>query len=118
MSLEEKFAKLTVDDVTTVVETVKAEGVEKSGLATNASVLAARCASSDDNEAIAALKTVKALAESVPTAQVFTKESLGACKYIILVRSIARVWRRATMTVHERCCPETVILVWVIGSIV
>ena len=82
MSLEEKFAKLSVDDVTSVVETVKSDGVEKSGLAANATVLAARCASEDDKEAMAALKTVKALAESgVPGTQVFTKECLGACKY-------------------------------------
>lgn len=80
MSLEEKFAKLTVDDAPVVVETVKSEGVEKSGLAANASVLAARCASSDDAEAIAALKTVQALAEGVPVVQIFTKECLAACK--------------------------------------
>lgn len=100
MSLEEKFSKLTVDDATSIVETVKAEGVEKSGLAANASVLAARCASSDDNEAIAAFKTVKALAESVPTAQVFTKEALGACEFSCLH---FLGWDRA-MTGREACC--------------
>lgn len=88
MSLEEKFSKLTVDDATSVVDTVKSEGTEKSGLASNASVLAARCGSSDDNEAIAALKTVKALAENVPGAQVFTKESLGACKFYYFVKTV------------------------------
>ena len=81
MSLEEKFASLTVDDVSSVVDTVKAEGVEKSGLASNASVLAARCGSKDEKEATAAMSAVKALVEGVPTAQIFTKECLGACKY-------------------------------------
>lgn len=81
MSLEAKFEKLSVDDASSVVDTVKSEGVEKSGLAANVSVLAARCASDDDAEALAALKTVKALAESgITAAQVFTKECLGACK--------------------------------------
>jgi elongation factor 3 len=79
MSLEEKFAKLTVDDASSVVDTVKSQGVEKSGLAANISVLVARCGSKDDAEAIAAMKTVKALAEECPGAQPFVKECLGAC---------------------------------------
>jgi len=79
MSLEEKFASLSIDDATSVVDTVKSEGVEKSGLAANISVLAARCGSKDEAEAVSALKTVKALAEGIPEAQVFTKECLGAC---------------------------------------
>ena len=82
MSLEEKFANLKVDDATSVVDSVKADGVEKSGLASNVSVLAARCGSKDEAEALGAFATVKALAEGSPTAQVFTKECLGACKYI------------------------------------
>jgi elongation factor 3 len=79
MSLEEKFAKLTVVDASSVVDTVKSQGVEKSGLAANISVLVARCGSKDDAEAIAAMKTVKALAEECPGAQPFVKECLGAC---------------------------------------
>jgi elongation factor 3 len=79
MSLEAKFANLKIDDAASVVETVKSEGVEKSGLAANTSVLSARCASKDEAEALSALATVKALAEGVPEAQVFTKECLGAC---------------------------------------
>mmetsp|Transcript_109771 Transcript_109771/g.164144 ORF Transcript_109771/g.164144 Transcript_109771/m.164144 type:complete len:1040 (-) Transcript_109771:137-3256(-) len=79
MSLEAKLAALSIDDATSVVDTVKAEGVEKSGLASNISVLAARCGSKDEAEALAALKTAKALAEGVPAAQTFTKECLGAC---------------------------------------
>jgi len=79
MSLEEKFSSLKIDDATSIVDLVKAEGVEKSGLANNVSILAARCGSNDDNEALAALATLKALAESVPVSQVFTKECFGAC---------------------------------------
>jgi hypothetical protein len=81
MSLEAKLAALSIDDVTSVVDTVKAEGVEKSGLASNISVLAARCGSKDETEAVAALKTAKALAEGVPSGQAFYKECLAACKY-------------------------------------
>jgi hypothetical protein len=81
MSLEQKLASLKIDDAASVVETVKSQGVEKSGLAANIEVLAARCGSKDETEALAALKTVKDLADTVPTAQVFTRECLGACKY-------------------------------------
>ena len=80
MSLEEKFANLSIDDAASVVEAVKSQGVEKSGLAANASVLAARCGSKDEKEALAAMKTVKDLAEGCPTAQIFIKDCLGACK--------------------------------------
>jgi elongation factor 3 len=79
MSLEAKFASLKIDDASSVVDTVKSEGVEKSGLAANISVLSAKCASKDEAEALSALATVKALAEGAPEAQVFTKECLGAC---------------------------------------
>ena len=84
MSLEQKFASLTIDDVSSVVDTVKSEGVEKSGLASNISVLSARCGSKDEAEALAAMKAVKDLAENVPEAQVFTKDCLGACKFSFL----------------------------------
>lgn len=80
MSLEAKFAELTMDDGPSVVETVRSEGVEKSGLADNVSVLAARCESKEEAEALAALKTTKQLAEECPEAQAFTKDCLGACK--------------------------------------
>jgi hypothetical protein len=83
MSLEEKFANLKIDDSASVVEAVKSQGVEKSGLAANISVLSARCGSKDDAEAIAAMATVKALAESVPESQPFTKECLGACEFCL-----------------------------------
>lgn len=81
MSLEAKFAALSIDDAASVVEAVKKDGVQKSGLADNIATLTAKCASSNDDEALAALKTVKALAEECPEAQAFTKECLTACKY-------------------------------------
>jgi hypothetical protein len=83
MSLEAKFASLTIDDAASVVATVKKEGIVKSGLAENINVLSARCESKDDAECLAALKTVKTLAEECPEAQAFTKECLTACKYLL-----------------------------------
>lgn len=79
MSLEAKFAALKLDDVDSIVQAVQKDGVEKSGLAANIGVLAARCASSDDDEALVALKTTKTLVEQCPTAQAFTKDCLTAC---------------------------------------
>jgi elongation factor 3 len=79
MSLESKLEALSLADVPSVVDAVKADGAEKSGLAANIEVLAARCASNDDNDAIAALKAVETLAKEVPASQVFTKECLAAC---------------------------------------
>jgi hypothetical protein len=81
MSLEQTFASLKIDEASSVVDTVKSEGVEKSGLAANVSVLSARCGSNDEKDALAAMKTVKALAEGCSEAQVFTKDCLAACKY-------------------------------------
>jgi hypothetical protein len=80
MSLEEKLANLALDDAPVVVGTVQKEGVEKSGLAANVSVLAARCDSNDEKEALAALKIVKDLAEQCPESHAFIKECLSACK--------------------------------------
>jgi hypothetical protein len=81
MSLEEKLAALTMDDVSAVVAAVQKDGVETSGLAANITVLAARCDSSDEAEALAAFKTVKQLAIECPQAQAFTKECLSACTF-------------------------------------
>lgn len=81
MSLEAKFAALSLDDAPTVVEAIKKDGLEKSGLAANISVLVARCDSNDDAETIAALKTVALMAKECPQAQAFTKETLGACTF-------------------------------------
>lgn len=79
MSLEAKLAELKIDDVASIVDAVKADGVKKSGLADNISVLAARCDSKDEKEAVAALTTVKELAKGCPVAAPFVKECLGAC---------------------------------------
>jgi hypothetical protein len=85
MALEAQFANLKMDDVDSVVKAVKADGVEKSGLAANISVLAARCESKDEAEALAALKTVKALVDECPEAQAFTKDCLTACKSFVVL---------------------------------
>ena len=80
MSLEALFASLKIDDVNAVVEAVKKDGAETSGLAANITVLAARCDSADETEALAALKTVTQLCVECPQAQAFTKDCLSACK--------------------------------------
>lgn len=85
MALEALFADLKIDDVSTIVAAVKKDGVEKSGLAANILVLAARCDSKDDVEALAALKTVKTLAEECPEAQAFTKDCLAICKFCFVI---------------------------------
>lgn len=109
MSLEAKLAALTIDDAPSVVETVKAEGPEKSGLAGNYETLVARCASKDEKEAIAALKTLKALAEGAPSAQVFTKECLAGCKFIssdsasrVISTLLDALWVALTMVFGHR----------------
>jgi len=79
MSLEEKFANLSMDDVSSIVNTVKSEGVAKSGLADSIVALIARCASKDEKEALAGMKVVKELAEQEPTTQPFMKGCLAAC---------------------------------------
>lgn len=114
MSLEQKFASLSIDDTSSIVDTVKSEGVEKSGLAANIAVLSAKCGSSDEGEAIPALKTVKALAEGSPAAQIFTKDCLAACKLtetnfflttdfhdsILTMTTRAQVWNKPTPRVE------------------
>jgi len=62
-----------------VVEAINTEGVVKSGFAAGISALAAACASKDEEAALAALATVKAVAEGSPAADAFTKECLTAC---------------------------------------
>jgi len=79
MSIESKLEKLSLGDESSVVEEVKNLGVEKSGLAANIHVLAAKAASKDSNEALAALATVKALAEGAPDSISVVKACLSAC---------------------------------------
>jgi len=106
MALEAKFAELTIDDVTSIVATVKAEGVVKSGLASNITVLAARCASKDEAEAVPALKTVLALTE-LPETQAFTAECLTACLKQALSKSnnITKASEEAVFAICEKINP-------------
>lgn len=80
MSLEATFAALSLADASSVVETIKAEGIVKSGFADNIEALKAKCESKDEAEALAGLATVKALAEGCPEAEAINKECLTACK--------------------------------------
>jgi len=79
MSLEAKIANLSLGDEPTIVDAIKSEGPIKSGLAANISALSAKCASKDEAEALAAIATVKAIAEGTTDGDVFIKECLGAC---------------------------------------
>jgi len=79
MSIEAALEKLSLGDETNLVEDVKKNGVEKSGLAANISALAAKAESNDETDALAGLALVKALAEGAPDAQAVTKQCLAAC---------------------------------------
>jgi elongation factor 3 len=79
MSLESKLASLSLGDESSVVEAIKNEGVSKSGFATNYLSLCASIEGSDDDAALAALATVKAVAEGAPEAESFNKLCLGSC---------------------------------------
>lgn len=81
MSLESKLANLSLGDESSVVEAIKAEGVEKSGFASNISALCAQIEGKDDAGRLAALATVKAVAEGCPEAEAFNKEALTSCEY-------------------------------------
>jgi len=76
MSLESKIANLSLGDEASVVAAIKADGVEKSGFASNISALVAKCASSDEAEALAAMATVKAVAEGAVEAEAFNIQCL------------------------------------------
>lgn len=80
MSLAAKFENISEDGVADIVAAVKSDGIQKSGLADNWEVLQARCGSKEEKEAVGACKAVIALMTECPTAQVFVKECLGACK--------------------------------------
>jgi elongation factor 3 len=79
MSIEAALAKLSLGDETNLIEDVKKNGIEKSGLAANISAIAAKAESKDENDALAALALVKALAEGAPDAQAATNQCLAAC---------------------------------------
>jgi len=79
MSLESKLANLSLGDEASVVEAIKADGVEKSGFASGLSALCAAIEGSDDAASTAALATVAAVAAGAPEAEAFTKETLAAC---------------------------------------
>mmetsp|Transcript_14583 Transcript_14583/g.34924 ORF Transcript_14583/g.34924 Transcript_14583/m.34924 type:complete len:1038 (-) Transcript_14583:54-3167(-) len=78
MSVESMLDKLSLSDSGSIADAVKKDGVSKSGLAANIAGLVAKCASKDDDEALAGLAAAKALAD-VPEADAFTKECLAAC---------------------------------------
>jgi elongation factor 3 len=78
MSLESKLANLSLGDETSVVAAIKADGVKKSGFADNVVSLIAKVSSNNDDECLAALATIKAVAEGAPEAEAFNIKTLGA----------------------------------------
>jgi len=107
MSLEAKFSSLSMDDVSSIVDSVKADGVLKSGLPDSIVALTAGCASKDDAEALASMKVVKELAESVPTAQPFIKETLGAClgQAVSKNKDVQAACRDTAFAICDNVCP-------------
>jgi hypothetical protein len=83
MSLESKLANLTLGDESAVVAAINADGVEKTGFASSISAIGAKLESKDDEEVLAALALVKAVAEGATDAQPFVTECLASCKYRI-----------------------------------
>jgi len=89
MSVESKIENLTSADEKSIIETIKSEGVEKSGFSASITVLQAKCASKDEKEALAAFNLVKSLAVNVPEAEALTKECLTACLQQSMAKSSA-----------------------------
>jgi len=107
MSLEAKIAGLTLGDETSIVAAINADGVEKSGFASNISALAGKCVSTTDAVAIAALTTVKAVAEGAPTAQCFNKECLAGCIEQANARSpeVSKLAKEAALSICTNITP-------------
>lgn len=84
MTLESKFEKLSIGDESSIIDAIKKDGVDKSGFADNIDVLVAKCASTDDAEALAAMATSKALAEGCPEAEAFNIDCLTPCKFALV----------------------------------
>ncbi len=80
MSLESKLASLSIGDESSVVEAIKKEGASKSGFAANYLSLCGAIEGSDNDATLAALATVKAVAEGAPEAEAFNKLCLASCK--------------------------------------
>merc|ERR1719162_1317505 len=90
-----------------MIDSIKADGLEKSGLPESIVTLTARCASKDEAEALAALKLVKELAESVPTAQPFVKDTLGACleQAISKSKDVQAASKETAFAIIDNICP-------------
>ena len=107
MSLESKLANLSLGDESSVVEAIKAEGVLKSGFGANISALCAAIEGKDADAAIAAMATVKAVAEGAPEAEAFTKECLPSCLSVAASKSadVKKAATEAAMAICENITP-------------
>ena len=107
MSLESKLANLSLGDEASVVEAIKADGVQKSGFAANIAALIAKCASNDDAEAIAGLTTVKAVAEGAVEAEAFNIQCLTAALEQVLSKNsdVSKAGSEAAMAICTNITP-------------
>jgi elongation factor 3 len=106
MSVESMLEKLSLADSGSIADAVKADGAAKSGLAANIAGLVAKCASKDDDEALAGLAAAKALA-GVPEADAFTKECLSACLQQATAKNpeVRKACEEAAKTICEKMNP-------------
>jgi len=96
-----KPTTLSLGDVSSLVESIKTQGVEKSGFAANVSDIAAKCASDNEEEALAAFATVKAVAEGAPEAEAFTKECLTVCLESVTKSSVSKAAEEAALAICQ-----------------
>jgi elongation factor 3 len=93
---------LSLGDEPKLVSSVKADGVEKSGLAASIDVLKAKCASKTEEEALAGLALAKSLSEGAKEAEPFTKECLSAALRQAASKSAAV--RKAAVVTSSAIC--------------
>mmetsp|Transcript_19208 Transcript_19208/g.28697 ORF Transcript_19208/g.28697 Transcript_19208/m.28697 type:complete len:1038 (-) Transcript_19208:524-3637(-) len=107
MSIESMLEKLSLGDESSLVEKVKAEGVVKSGLADSIDALVAKCASKNEEDALAGLAAAKALAEGAPGAEAFTKQCLSACiqQQVSKSKAVSAAAKDTAMSICQNITP-------------
>jgi len=107
MSLESKLANLTLGDESAVVAGINADGVEKSGFASSISAIGGKLESKDDEEVLAALALVKAVAEGATDAQPFITECLASCLKLAGAKNpaVKKATKEASLAICTNCSP-------------
>jgi len=113
MSLESKLANLTLGDESAVVTGINADGVEKTGFASSISAIGAKLESKDDNEVLAALALVKAVAEGAADAQPFIADCLASCLKLAGAKNpaVKKATKETSLAICTNCSP------WAIKSL-